>query len=351
MSAYTPIKIGEKSVGLDHPCFVIAEAGVNHDGSIEKAKKLIDVAVEAKADAVKFQTFKTDKILIKSLKKCRYQKVGDGEEGSYADMIRRLELNEEMHRELFDYANQKGIMFLSTPFDNESTDMLDRLGVNAFKIDSGNLNHPQHLKYIASKGKPIILSTGMATISEIDEAVKAIYSEGNQQLILLHCTSNYPPHPSDVNLRAMKTLQYQFDVPVGYSDHTIGLPVTLAAAARGAVMVEKHFTLSRMAKGPDHLASLEPNELKQLVEGIKIIGQALGSTKKEPVAAEKEVADNLRRSIVSLNSIPQGIKITKDMLAVKRPGTGIPSKYLDLIVGRIAKQDIPEDSLINWDQI
>ncbi|MBS3165657.1 N-acetylneuraminate synthase [Candidatus Woesearchaeota archaeon] len=351
MSSSITVKIGDKVVGSDNPCFIIAEAGVNHDGSIEKAKKLIDAAVEAKADAVKFQTFKTDKILIKSLEKCRYQKVGDGEEGSYADMIRRLELDEEAHRELFNYATQKGIMFLSTPFDNESTDLLDRLGVKAFKIDSGNLNHPQHLKYIASKGKPIILSTGMATIGEIDEAVKAIYSEGNRQLILLHCTSNYPPSPSDVNLKAMKTLQYQFDVPVGYSDHTIGLPVTLAAVARGAVVVEKHFTLSHMSKGPDHLASLEPNELKQLVEGIRMISQALGSTKKEPVAAEKEVADNLRRSIVSLNDLNQGTKITKEMLAVKRPGTGIPSKYLDLIVGRIVKKDIPEDSLINWDQI
>lgn len=350
-NSVSPVKIGDRLVGPGLPCFIIAEAGVNHDGSLEKAKRLVDVAVAARADCVKFQSFKTDKLLLPSLEKCDYQRVGDGTEGSYADMIRRLEISEQMHRELFDYCKERGIMFLSTPFDNDSTDLLDRLGVRAFKIDSGNLNHPQHLEHIAKKGKPIILSTGMATIGEIDEAVKTIFSTGNRQLILLHCTSNYPPQPSDVNLRAMTTLQYQFNVPVGYSDHTVGLPVTLAAVGHGAVAIEKHFTLDRSAKGPDHLASLEPDELIQLVKGIRMIDQALGSSRKEPVPSEKAVADSLRRSVVCIKPISQGTVITADMLAIKRPGDGIAPKFFDLIVGRIAQKDIPANSVISWEQI
>ncbi len=345
------IKIGDRFVGPGHPSFIIAEAGVNHDGNIEKAKKLIDIAVEAKADAVKFQSFKTEKLLLPTLMKCAYQKKGDGEEGSYADMIRNLELNEEMHKELFEYCTDKSIMFLSTPFDEESADLLDKLGVKAFKIDSGNLTNPYLLKHVASKGKPIILSTGMATIGEIDEAIKTIYSTGNQQLILLHCTSNYPPNVSDANLNAMKTMGLQFNTLIGYSDHTIGLPVSLAAVALGAVLIEKHFTLDRSAKGPDHLASLEPQELINLVKGIKMVSEALGTTKKEPVIAEKEVADSLRRSVVSLVAISKGEVITKNKIAIKRPGNGIPPKHFELIVGRVAQKDIPPGSLIRWDQI
>ncbi|MAF99553.1 MAG: N-acetylneuraminate synthase [Nanoarchaeota archaeon] len=346
-----PVKIGDKLIGPNQPTFFIAEAGVNHDGDINKAKQLIDVAVEAGADCVKFQSFKTDKLLVQNLEKAEYQKVGDGTDGNYAEMIRRLEINEQMHVELFNYCEQKGIMFLSTPFDNESTDLLDKLGVKAFKIDSGNLNHPQHLKHIASKSKPIILSTGMATIGEIDEAVKAIYSTGNKQLILLHCTSNYPPSPLDVNLKAMKTLRYQFNIPIGYSDHTPGLPVSLAAVGHGACIIEKHFTLDRNAKGPDHLASLEPQEVIDLVKGFKMIDQAMGSSEKQPVEAEKGVADSLRRSVVTIIDIPKGATITQEMLSIKRPGNGIPPKFKDLVVGRIAQQNIPADSTIAWSQI
>ncbi len=345
------IKIGETLVGEGQPVFFIAEAGVNHDGNIEKAKKLIDVAAEAGANAVKFQTFKTKKLLTLNLEKATYQKVGDGEEGSYAEMITRLELDRDDHYELLEYCNQKGIMFLSTPFDEDSVDLLDELGVPAFKVDSGNLNNPHLLKHIASKNKPMIMSTGMATIGEIEDALAAVYSTGNTQVILLHCTSNYPPAISDTNIKALQTMRAQFNVPVGYSDHTPGLPVSLAAVALGAVMIEKHFTLDRSAKGPDHLASLEPQEVIDLVKGMNMVTTALGSTRKAPVPAEKEVAASLRRSVVTVMPIPRGATLTKDMLAIKRPGDGIAPKYLDLIVGRTAQQDIPEDSVITWDQI
>lgn len=345
------IKIGDRFVGPGYPIFIIAEAGVNHAGDVEKAKKLIDIALEAKADAVKFQSFKTEKLLLPTLKKCAYQKKGDGEEGSYADMIRNLELNEDMHKELFEYCTDKGIMFLSTPFDEESVDLLDSLGVGAFKIDSGNLNNHQLVKYIASKNKPIILSTGMATIGEIDESLKVMKGVGNNKVILLHCTSNYPPSFSDVNLKAMKTLELQFDCLVGYSDHTEGIAVTTAAVALGAVMIEKHFTLDKNAKGPDHLASLDPLELKSMVKGIRCVHQALGSTSKKPVMAEKEVADNLRRSIVSTINILKGEVISPEMIAIKRPGNGIEPKFYNLIIGRVAQKDIYANSLVKWDQI
>jgi len=345
------IQIGNRLIGLGHPCFIIAEAGVNHDGDLEKAKRLIDVAVEAKADAVKFQSFHTDKLLLLDLDKCQYQKVGDGEQGTYAEMIRRLEISQPMHHELFDHCQKKGIMFLSTPFDEESVDLLDTLGVKAFKIDSGNLNNPRLVKHIASKNKPVFLSTGMATIGEIDEAVKNFYSTGNHQLILLHCTSNYPPNYADVNLKAMDTLSRQFELPVGYSDHTKGLSVSLAAAALEAVVIEKHFTLDRSARGPDHLASVEPQELIDLVKGIRIINLALGNTKKEPVSAEIEVANSLRRSLVAVKFIPKNTIITSEMIDIKRPGNGLSPKYYDLIIGRIAREDIPINTLIKWSQI
>jgi N,N'-diacetyllegionaminate synthase len=345
------IKIGDKLIGEGQPVFFIAEAGVNHDGDVEKAKKLIDVAAEAGADAVKFQTFKTFKLLTENLEKATYQKVGDGEDGSYAEMIKRLEISKEMHDELYAYCQRKNIMFLSTPFDEDSVDLLDELGVSAFKVDSGNLNNPYLLKHIASKGKPMVMSTGMATVGEIEDALEAVYSTGNRQVILLHCTSNYPPAVEDTNIKALQTMKAQFNVPVGYSDHTPGLPVSLAAVALGAVMIEKHFTLDRSAKGPDHLASLEPQEVTDLVKGIKMVTTALGLSRKAPVPAEAEVAASLRRSVVTVAPIPRGATITREMLAVKRPGDGIPPKFLELMVGRTAQQDIPEDSVINWDQI
>lgn len=343
--------LGNRIIGSGYPCFIIAEAGVNHDGDIEKAKKLIDVAVEAGADAVKFQSFKTEKLLIPTLEKCAYQKKGDGKEGTYADMIKRLELNEDMHKELYYYAQQKGIIFLSTPFDEDSVDLLDNLGVYAFKIDSGNLNNPKLVEYIASKNKPIILSTGMATIGEIDESLKVINSTGNNKVILLHCTSNYPPSFSDVNLKAMKTLKLQFNCLVGYSDHTVGIAVSLASVALGAVVIEKHFTLDKMAKGPDHLASLDKKELKEMVAGVRCVSEALGSTSKKPVKKEKEVANSLRRSIVSIVNITKGEIISPEMIAIKRPGNGIEPKFYDLIIGRVAQKDIPINSLITWNQI
>lgn len=342
--------IGNKKIGRNHPCFIIAEAGVNHNGDIKTALKLIDIAVNAKSDAVKFQTFNTEKLLLPDLDKAEYQKIGDGKKGNYSDMIKRLELSESEHKVLYDYCNEKGILFLSTPFDNDSTDLLNELGVKAFKIDSGNLNNHQHIDYIAKKGKPIILSTGMSNVGEIDEAV-SIVKGNNVPIIILHCTSNYPPSYQDINLRAMETMRLQFNSLIGYSDHTPGIAVSIAAVALGAVLIEKHFTIDRNQQGPDHLASLLSNELIELVDSVSNVQSSLGYTEKKPVLAEKDLITSLRRSIVSIKDIKKGTIIKQEYLDIKRPGNGIPPKYFDLIKGRVARENIPCNSLITWDKV
>ncbi len=345
------IHIGSRTVGSGHPVFIIAEAGVNHDGDVEKAKKLIDAAAEAKADAVKFQTFQTDRLIVPGVPKAGYHKRTTGEKGDFYQMIKSLELGKKEHKILSDYARKKGILFMSTPFDEESADMLFDLGVPVFKIDSGNLNNPYLVRHIVSKQLPVILSTGMATIGEIEETLRVIESTGNKNIILLHCTSNYPPALEDVNLRAMETMRLAFGTLIGYSDHTSGIPVTLAAVARGAIVVEKHITLDRNTPGPDHLASIEPDELKELVQGVRMIEHALGCSEKKPVEAEKEVMAALRRSVVSTVDIPQGKLIAREMVAIKRPGTGLPPKFLDIIVGRTARRDIKKNELVTFENV
>jgi len=261
-------KIGDKLIGEEEPCFIIAEAGVNHNGSIELAKKLIDAAKDAGADAVKFQTFKTENVVVKDAQKAEYQKETTGE-GSQYEMIKKLELTEEDFRELADYAKEKDIMFLSSPFDKESVDLLNELDVPAFKVGSGEITNLPLLRYIAKKEKPIILSTGMSTLGEIEEALDVIRSEGVEDIILLHCVSNYPARIEDVNLRALGTLKQAFKLPVGFSDHTLGITAPIAAVALGACVIEKHFTLDRNLPGPDHKASLEPEELKEMAKAIR----------------------------------------------------------------------------------
>jgi N,N'-diacetyllegionaminate synthase len=345
------IQIADRMVGPGKPVFFIAEAGVNHDGDVEKAKKLIDVAAEAKADAVKFQSFKTDKLIVKGVPKADYHKKTTGDEGDFYDLIKELELSKDAHTLLSDYAKEKGIIFMSTPFDEESADMLFELGVPLFKVDSGNLNNLRLVRHIAEKQRPVILSTGMATVGEIEETLEVIKKTGNKNIILLHCTSNYPPALTDVNLNAMDTMAQQFGTIIGYSDHTSGIPITLAAVAKGARVIEKHITLDRSAKGPDHLASVEPHELKEMVVGIRMIEQALGNSAKKPVEAEKEVAAALRRSVVSTMPISKGTVITKEMVAIKRPGTGLAPKYIDTIIGRKVQRDISKDELITFDKV
>lgn len=328
------------------PTFIIAEAGVNHNGNIELAKSLIDIACEAGCDAIKFQTFKADNLVIKSAQKAEYQIKNTGNNDSQYDMLKKLELSYENHKELIKYCNSKNILFLSTPFDEESVDMLYDLGMKLFKIPSGEITNKPFLKYIAKKQKTIILSTGMSTLGEVEEALKWIYEEGNYQVTLLHCTSNYPAEISDVNLKAMLTLKDAFKVKVGYSDHTLGTEVSIAAVALGAEVIEKHFTLDKNMEGPDHKASLEPLELKKLVQAIRNIEIALGDGVKKPSRQELSTREVVRKSIVTCRSIEKGETITHEMLALKRPGTGLEAKYLEMILNKKATRNLPSDYIL-----
>lgn len=345
------VKIGNKLIGEEEPCFIIAEAGVNHNGSLELAKKLIDAAKDAEADAVKFQTFKAEKVVTQKAEKAEYQKETTGTEESQYEMIKQLELQENDFKELADYAKEKNIMFLSSPFDKESVDLLDGLNVPVFKVASGEITNFSLLKHIAKKGKTIILSTGMATLGEVEEALNVIRSEGVEKVILLHCVSNYPARIENVNLRAMVTLKHAFKLPVGFSDHTLGITASIAAVALGACVIEKHFTLDRNLIGPDHKASLEPDELKEMVQAIRDVEKALGNGVKIPTKEEEEIKRIARRSIVAKVDIPKGTTITEDMMDAKRPGMGIEPKSIDIIVGKKAKEDIRKDEIVTWKMI
>lgn len=323
--------------------FIIAEAGVNHNGSFELAKKLIDAAAEAGADCVKFQTFKADTIVSKSAKKADYQKkTTDAAESQY-QMLKRLELSESDHRELQKYCRKKGIMFLSTPFDVDSIDFLDSLGLECFKIPSGEITNLPYLRKVNSKHKPVIMSTGMATLNEIKEALAVLK---NCKVSLLHCTTEYPCPFESVNLKAIQTMRGEFHVPVGYSDHTKGIEVPIAAVAMGAKIIEKHFTLDRNMEGPDHKASLEPDELKAMVAAIRHIEAALGTGEKEPAECEKKNIAIARKSIVAKRAIKKGEILTEENLTVKRPGDGISPMKWDEVVGTVAERDYAEDEKI-----
>jgi len=340
------IRIGDRLIGEEEPCFIIAEAGVNHNGNINLAKKLIEVSKDAGVDAVKFQTFKAESVVVKNAKKAEYQKeTTDARESQY-DMIKKLELTEEDFKELADYAKEKDILFLSSPFDKESVDLLDGVNVPVFKIASGEITNFPLLKHIAEKGKPIILSTGMATLGEIEDALRVIREVGVDDVVLLHCVTSYPAKMEDVNLMVLGTLKYAFKLPVGFSDHTHGITVPIAAVSLGAVVIEKHFTLDKNLPGPDHKASLEPDELKEMVMAIRYVEKALGDGIKLPTKEEEEIKKVARRSVVAKVDIPEGAIITEDMLDVKRPGTGIAPKYFDLVVGRKAKENIKKDEII-----
>jgi N,N'-diacetyllegionaminate synthase len=342
------IKIGGRLIGEGERSFIIAEAGVNHNGDIGLAKKLIDAAKEAGADAVKFQTFKAEEVAAPEAEKADYQKQTTGSEESQLEMIKNLELSEKDFEDLSLYARQKGIVFLSTAFDNESADLLEKLGVPAFKIPSGEINNFPFLKYIAGKGRPVILSTGMSTLKEVEEAVRVIRGEGIEEIVLLHCVSSYPASVEDTNLRAMDTMKQAFGLPVGLSDHSTGIIIPAAAVAMGACVIEKHFTLDRNLPGPDHLASLEPDELKEMVNAIQEVEKALGDGVKKPVSAEEEVKKVARRSVVAVKDIPEDTVITREMLAIKRPGTGIEPKKIDTVIGKETKRYIKSGELINF---
>lgn len=331
--------------------FIIAEAGVNHNGDIGLAKKMVDAAYEAGCDAVKFQTFITEEEISVHAEMAEYQKENTGDTKSQLEMVKPLELKFEAFKILKEYCQEKGIMFLSTPFDFKSVDFLDSIDVSMFKIPSGEINNHPFLSFIASKKKPIIISTGMSSLKEVEDALEIIKAEGVSDITVLHCTSNYPTRYEDVNLKAMLTMEEYFKLPVGYSDHTLGIEVPIAAVVMGAKVIEKHFTLDKSMEGPDHKSSLSPEELKLMVESIRNIEKALGDGVKEIRPNEVPVRDIARKSIVANSNINKGEVITREKITFKRPGTGIEPKLVNDVIGLIAKEDISYDELITWDKL
>lgn len=327
---------------------IIAEAGVNHNGDINNAKKLIDVAKEAGADYVKFQTFKANKIASKHANKAEYQKQQTDAEENQVAMLKKLELSEADHDELIAYCQQKDIKFLSTAFDLESINLLKNLGIKLGKIPSGELTNLPYLRKMAQSFEQIILSTGMANLQEIEDSVKVLLENGlkKENLIVLHCNTEYPTPMQDVNLRAMQAIAEKLQVQVGYSDHTAGIEVSTAAVALGAVLIEKHFTLDKNMEGPDHRASLEPQELKAMVSAIRNIELALGSTEKKPTESESKNINIARKSIVAAKNIEKGEVFSEENLTTKRPASGISPMRWDEVIGQRAKRNFEEDELI-----
>ena len=330
---------------------IIAEAGVNHNGSLELAKQLIDKAVEAGVDIIKFQTFKSEKLVSKTAKQADYQRRNIGKKGEgQLDMLRKLELSQADHEELIAYCNQKGIRFFSTAFDMDSIDYLHSLNMNLWKIPSGEITNYPYLRKIAQYQEPVILSTGMCELADIEAAMNVLLEFGvkKEQITILHCNTEYPTPFSDVNLKAMLEIGEKFDVRVGYSDHTNGIEVPIAAVSLGASVIEKHFTLDKNMEGPDHKASLEPVELKAMVTAIRNIEQALGSGHKTISDSERKNIDIARKSIVAACSIKAGELLTEENLTVKRPGTGINPMRWNEVVGTRAIQNFNEEDPIVW---
>ncbi len=327
---------------------IIAEAGVNHNGSLERALRMIDAAASAGADIIKFQSFKTEKLVTADAPKAAYQQTNTGETGSQFGMLKKLELAEDAHVLLMNYCREKGITFMSTPFDAESAEMLNCLNVEMFKVGSGDLTNLPLLRQLAGYGRPIILSTGMADMDEIEKALEVVINGGlvKEKIIVLHANTDYPTPYSDVNLTAMLAIKRKFGVTVGYSDHTDGIEVPVAAVALGAQVIEKHFTLDRNLEGPDHKASLEPAELSAMVRSIRNIEIALGNGKKIPSAGERKNMAAARKSIVAACTIYKGELFTEENLTVKRPGTGICPLRWDQIIGTFATRDYRKDELI-----
>lgn len=330
--------------------FVIGEAGVNHNGSLERALALVDAAAAAGCDAVKFQTFKASALAARSAPMAAYQRDNTGVDESQQAMLARLELGEEAHHVLRDRAHASGLAFFSTAFDPQSLAFLQSLDIPVWKIPSGEITNRPYLVRIAGMGKPVILSTGMATLSEVDDAVNVLLGAGlaRGRLALLHCTTDYPTQWQHVNLRAMSTMAAAFGLAPGYSDHTLGTEIPVAAVALGARVIEKHFTLDRTLPGPDHAASLEPGELALMVQQIRHVEQALGDGLKRPTEPELRNRAVARKSIVAARAIRRGERFSAEMLAVKRPGTGISPMQWDLLLGRAASRDFEADEPIEW---
>jgi N,N'-diacetyllegionaminate synthase len=334
----------------NHHVFIIAEAGVNHNGSLERAIQMVDVAAEAGADAIKFQTFKAERVIALTAPKADYQKAATGSEESQLEMVKNLELDEEAHKRLFTHCKNNGIVFLSTPFDLESIELLNKLGLKIFKIPSGEITNLPYLRKLGALKKRLILSTGMADLGEIEDALDVLTESGTpiENIGVLHCNTEYPTPFEDVNLSAMLTISQAFGVAVGYSDHTLGIEVPIAAAALGALIIEKHFTLNRDLPGPDHKASLEPGDFKAMVKAIRNIEMAMGSGIKKPSPSELKNKSIARKSIVAARNILKGESFNQDNLTVKRPGSGISPMRWDEVIGRRADRDYEVDEEIRW---
>ena len=345
------IKLGNRKIDNNLPCYIIAEAGVNHNGDVNIAKELIKQAKWAGADCVKFQTFKAEQIITKNAPKAKYQlEVTDKSESQF-EMLKSLELSRENYIELMKYCKELNIEFLSTPYNHEDADFLESLGVNAFKIASGQIIELAFLNHVAKKGKPIILSTGMANMSEVAQAVDSIRSTGNNQLVILQCTTNYPSRLEDANIMAMQTMQTAFQVMAGYSDHIERNYACYAAVSMGARVIEKHFTLDKNMPGPDHSSSLNPFGFKELVKGIKAIELALGNGLKSPCLAEIENAKGMRRSIATKKSIKKGEELSSKNIGFKRPYNGIRPQMYEYLVGQKASLNIDEDTLLQYGMV
>ena len=342
--------INGRPVGEDQPVFIIAEVGVNHNGSIEMAKKLIDVAKEAGADAVKFQMCDPVEMVVKNAPKAAYQeKTAHGE--SHYDMLKRLYFGVPEHKVLKAYAKKKGIIFFSTPFSIKDSRELAKLKMPAMKVGSSDTNNLPQLRVIAGVKVPIIFSTGMSTLAEVKRSLATIKKSGGKDVVVLHCTTAYPTSDKDVNLRAMVAMKNTLHLPIGYSDHTPGTDVAVAAVALGACVIEKHITLDKNLPGPDHFASLEPQEFAALVAAIRRTERILGTGIKEPTDGEKMIAKVARKSIVAARNIAKGKKISTDDLVYKRPGTGIQPNYFSEIIGRTTRRTIPRDTLLEWNML
>lgn len=341
-----PVRIGDVLIGPGSPVFIIAEAGVNHSGAPDLAVRLVDAAADAGADAVKFQTFRAAAVATPAAPMAAYQARPAGAAGSQLDLLARLELSVEGHRRAAARCRERGIVFLSSPADPPSADLLREIGVPAFKVGSGNLTNNPLLEHLARTGRPLIISTGMATLDEVAVAVAVARAAGARELVVLHCVSEYPADPAAVNLRAMATMREAFAVPVGYSDHTLGAEVSLAAVALGACVIEKHLTLDRSLPGPDHQASLEPVEFTALVRSVRTVEACLGDGVKRPSPAEEATRAVVRKSLVAAVAIPAGTLVTPELLAVRRPGTGMAPGRMGEVVGRRSRCGIPAGTLL-----
>lgn len=343
------MKIGNKIVEKNSSsCFIIAEAGVNHNGDVKIAKKLVDMAKDAGADAVKFQTYKAEKLTTKYAEMANYQRDNLGKKDAQFNMLKKLELSYKEFIELKEYCDSKEILFMSTPFDKESAEFLHSIGVEVFKISSGDLTNIPLLEYISSFNKPIILSSGMAILGEIEEAINCIRNKGIEDVAVLHCTSNYPAPLDSVNLKAMNNIKKAFNVIGGYSDHTKGIMIPVAAVALGAEIIEKHFTLDKNMEGPDHKASLDPNELKEMIYSIRNLEIALGNGIKSYTESELNTMKVARKSIVAVKNMEKGSIISVDDLDYKRPGTGISPRYYKEFIGKKLVKDVERDEQLTF---